>query len=487
MARLLSSILYLLYFHPLSVFPGPKLCCTTSLIRQVLWAAGYLDHWLLKQHRIYGPVVRYGPDALSFTTSAAWRDIYGYGDRSPKIQLQKVSGFQRKFNPGIMDATDQDHSRLRKTLGRAFSANNVRESQDIVKRHVDHLIRHLRKAAKSNTPVDLAHLLAETSFRLNEEWGFGTAGARARLSNAPETVFQFLATIPKSRLIESWPRLGIWIAPYLQPARWHETRPRVGKYAKKLVVSRLSQLLKCTEEPRFDFVRALALKPGGDIANQNTDTVREMSVTAAQCVVAGSETTSAAFAGIVFWLLRSPEALLKLKRELRQAFSRDSDIEYGPVLIGLPWLHACITEGMRLYPPSPSAFARITPADAPTLIDGSWIPENTVVGVHQYVAYRSLWNFREPDKFLPERWLEGEGESASHTDDKGSFQPFSYGPRDCAGKQMAWNVLKLVIARVVFSFDIELLDPLECDDWMEQRIFQVWETKPLQARVNLTG
>ena len=58
----------------------------------------------------------------------------------------------------------------------------------------------------------------------------------------------------------------------------------------------------------------------------------------------------------------------------------------------------------------------------------------TSVGVHQYSAYHTSANFANPEKFVPERWLDPTPEEYRH-DDKAAFQPFSIGPRNCVGKQ----------------------------------------------------
>jgi len=46
--------------------------------------------------------------------------------------------------------------------------------------------------------------------------------------------------------------------------------------------------------------------------------------------------------------------------------------------------------------------------------------------------YNSASNFKDPQKFIPERWLDDE---RFVNDKKAAFQPFSYGPRDCIGKK----------------------------------------------------
>ena len=51
---------------------------------------------------------------------------------------------------------------------------------------------------------------------------------------------------------------------------------------------------------------------------------------------------------------------------------------------------------------------------------------------NQYACYRSKTNFKNPDDYVPERWLD-DPEYAS--DQRKAFQPFSYGARNCIGKR----------------------------------------------------
>ena len=55
----------------------------------------------------------------------------------------------------------------------------------------------------------------------------------------------------------------------------------------------------------------------------------------------------------------------------------------------------------------------------------------TKVGVSGVAAYLSKDNFRDPESFIPERWLD---DPAYVSDRREACQPFSYGPRNCIGK-----------------------------------------------------
>jgi cytochrome P450 len=146
-------------------------------------------------------------------------------------------------------------------------------------------------------------------------------------------------------------------------------------------------------------------------------------------MIAGTETTATALAGVTYYLLQSPSCLARLTSEIRSEFSSMDDITFEQ-LARLPYLHAVLQEGLRLYPPVPVTLPRITPQGG-IAIAGEWVPGGVTVGVHQVATYRSEANFTSPDEFHPERWL---GDKAFANDALDSVEPFSVGPRNCLGK-----------------------------------------------------
>lgn len=76
-----TSLIYNLYFHPLSKFPGPFLARTSrAFFIRSTWN-GTLHFDVKELHDRYGSVVRIAPDELSFIDPAAWKDIYGHGTK----------------------------------------------------------------------------------------------------------------------------------------------------------------------------------------------------------------------------------------------------------------------------------------------------------------------------------------------------------------------------------------------------------------------
>jgi cytochrome P450 len=75
----------------------------------------------------------------------------------------------------------------------------------------------------------------------------------------------------------------------------------------------------------------------------------EIIVNAALFIVAGSETTANLLSGLIARLLRNPTVFAKLKAEIRAL--RADELTYEK-LKALPYLNACLEEGLRIHPVS---------------------------------------------------------------------------------------------------------------------------------------
>jgi cytochrome P450 len=89
-------------------------------------------------------------------------------------------------------------------------------------------------------------------------------------------------------------------------------------------------------------------------------------------VVAGSETTSTCITAIIRELARYPEKQERLAREVCGRFATADEITVSAIK-SLPFLNACIDEGLRLCPPAPLGPRRVTPPEG-AIIAGQFIP-----------------------------------------------------------------------------------------------------------------
>ena len=87
----------------------------------------------------------------------------------------------------------------------------------------------------------------------------------------------------------------------------------------------------------------------------------------------------------------------------------------------------------------------------------------TIVSIHQYSTYRSEDNFYRAGELLPERWLPGTPEFA--TDKKAALNHFLLGPRDYIGQLLVYSEIRVILARILWNFDMNLRE--ESEGWRE--------------------
>ena len=168
--------------------------------------------------------------------------------------------------------------------------------------------------------------------------------------------------------------------------------------------------------------------------------------------------------------------LEKLKAEIRSRFSHPDEITVAAVN-ECKYLLGCIEECLRMYPPSPQPHHRIIPPNG-AVVNGEMLPGGTSVSIPIYAISNSPLNWTEPESFVPERWT---GEDARFANDRREVsKPFSYGPRNCIGLNLAYAEMKLIIARLVWHFDIENATE---GDWIDQKVYVVWEKGPLWVKL----
>jgi cytochrome P450 len=196
--------------------------------------------------------------------------------------------------------------------------------------------------------------------------------------------------------------------------------------------------------------------------------------TASLFMLAGTETTATALSGTTYHLLMNPDKINLLQKEIRSAFTSLDDMTLES-LARQKYLMAVLQEGLRMYPPVPAELPRKVPVGGATIC-GEWLPEGTTLGVHHLATYRNEKFFGKAGEFHPERWL---GDAEFKDDRLDALEPFSVGPRNCLGKNLAWHEMRLLLATVMLHFDMKLCE--ESKDWNDQKVFLLWEKKPLMV------
>ncbi|XP_076907387.1 cytochrome P450 Tp4149-like [Bidens hawaiensis] len=166
---------------------------------------------------------------------------------------------------------------------------------------------------------------------------------------------------------------------------------------------------------------------------------------------AGTDTTFTSLEWTMCELLRHPRVMKKLKQEALEVGQGRSLITEDD-LEKMPYLKAVFKEALRLHIPLPMLVPRQSTEDIK--LQGYDIQSGTQVLINAWAIARDPSNWEEPEVFEPERFLK------SPIDYKGlhfELLPFGAGRRGCPGIQFAMVVNELILANLVYKFDLALV------------------------------
>ncbi|XP_053692836.1 cytochrome P450 CYP12A2-like [Sabethes cyaneus] len=169
-------------------------------------------------------------------------------------------------------------------------------------------------------------------------------------------------------------------------------------------------------------------------------------------MMAGVDTTSSGSIGVLYCLAKNPEKQRKLREELRTILPRKDSPLTPENMRNLPYLRACIKEGIRLYPPT---VGNIRAAGRDLVLQGYQVPKGTDVAMSAMVLHTDERHFSCAESFLPERWLKEpiDGCPSAKSAHPFVYLPFGFGARTCIGKRMANLEMEILVARITRLFD----------------------------------
>ncbi|KAE9397352.1 cytochrome P450 [Gymnopus androsaceus JB14] len=448
--------LYRLFFHPLHKYPGPILAAVTdwyeayySIIKK-----GGLVIEIERLHKLYGPVVRVGPNTLHFNHNSAYHDIYTYGStlvREPGY----YHGMCTLFPESIFACCDPEDAKFRRgTLGQSFSRRAVISLEYAIQTKIDRLVALLEEHYNAeNSTVQL--VIAYRALTTDIITSYCFAESANSLDTTPD--FSHFLLRDMQEVIKSF-----WIQ------RHFSSLVSLASSAPEKLVLCLFPQFKGYLDMKTGFERQIdkLINNPASFDNVDHETVyhhlleakgpkhssRSLLVDEAFGLIgAGSDTTANTCNVGTFYALKNEEIRQKLTEELREAWpDKDRPMSYV-VLEKLPYLTAFIKESLRfslgIVHPLPRVVGPTTPE-----IGGLKLPPGTIVEMSTLFLHMNPEIFPDPYTFNPERWL-AEDTSKMTLD----LAPFSKGPRICLGLNLAWCELYLIFANIFRRLELKLL------------------------------
>lgn len=262
--------------------------------------------------------------------------------------------------------------------------------------------------------------------------------------------------------------------------KWIPTPDRIAFHK---VVKDLDQMIyaiidRCrasTEESDYLLARLVNARDENGGAMSDTQ-LRDEAVT---MLLAGHETTALVLSFAIYLLSEHPEVAARLREEI------ETKVGARPLVLAdipaLPFLDGVVRETMRLYPPAWLIGRQVI---TPFEIGGFTLQAGEQLLMSPYTIQRDPRYFKDPERFMPERWLE----PAIASLPKFAYFPFGGGARVCIGHHFATMEVQLVLATMLQQLELTVapdyklkLDPvvtLRPLEGMPVRVRRVREAPP---------
>lgn len=365
----------------------------------------------------FNPITLVGPEANRFVLVTQRDDLRWRAEHDPITRL---------LRNGLLVIDGDWHDTVRSYMNPAFHRRMLTGYVEAMVRYTDQI-----SAAWDDSPRDM---LAEIR--------------RITMLILVETMFKVDLSPEMDRL---WPAV-LRLLGYISPGVWliwrdmprpdyTYARRQVDRYLYGLIQARREALLKSNTEPN-DLLGLLITTP--DLSD---DLIRDQMLT---MLIAGHDTSTALLAWALYLLGRHPAVLAQAQAEIETVLG--DALPTLETMTELRYLERVINESLRLYPPLHIG----TRTAAVNLEFGGYaIPAGTRVLYSPYLTHRQPEYWPNPDCFDPDRFLPEQ----SHTRPAFSFVPFGGGSRICIGAAFAQVEAKVILARLLQQFELELLQP----------------------------
>ncbi|CAN8097538.1 unnamed protein product [Discula destructiva] len=456
----------------LRYIPGPFFAKFTNFQR-VYWVKTKRAHLILQgAHEKYGELVRIGPNTVSIHNPELIPTIYTARLGFPKSDFYPTL---RAYTPngGSLEAifnttSDEVHKKLKTPIAPLFTLANIPSMEPRVNEVLQCLHEKLEEKFVGNDQVfNLGDWLQFFAFDVmgtltfSKRYGFLDTGKD--VGGMLASVLFFMRTsapftqIPKIDWLLRKNRVGDAI----QRALGLQASMSIMGFVAKAIAEKREYLANNIEKRDVETDKYAR---GSDFLTRYVEVSEKdpslpPSAPAAWTfsnVIAGSDSVGSLMRTTMYNLLVYPHTLDRLFNELKNA-NVSRPYPAWTEIRNLPYLDACVLEGIRMHPPFALPFERVVPKGGIT-IAGKHLPEGTDVGGNAYVVNRHKGWFGDDAEFWrPERWLEKD--EAHKRKLEAGILTFGGGRRICIGRYVGILEIKKILAFLIANYYVHVVDP----------------------------
>ncbi|KAJ6015187.1 cytochrome P450 [Penicillium herquei] len=456
-------VVYRLWLSPLAKFPGPKLAAATgwyeTYFELIPKGGGQFTFHIKELHEKYGPIVRINPRELHIDDPEYYGTLY----TSTRV-FDKAPHLEHRFGLPLatFSTADRDvHKARRAAIAPFFSKRRIHEQAPMIQSNVD-VITHRLKTEYSGTDkvVQLNDVFTSLSADVIMTYAFNRS---YKLLHNPDFTSQFtrvLQTLKNgAHFAIQFPFLGSlgWSIPPAVCAFFKSDMESMALF-KQDITGRVQEVLDSymaghtNDQEGTIFFEMLRTK--GSTPETMFLRLRDEGI---GVVMAGVETTKTSEMITAFHILDNPTVLSRLQTELQEAIPDPTNPPPLIVLEKLPYLAACVEEGLRISYGATGRSPRIS-RDQPLQYREWEIPANVMVGMDSYHMHRAEDVFPDSHTFIPERWLDSPTGPTGEKSLSQYFTTFGRGTRMCVGFSLAYATITLSLASLFRNFDLELYE-----------------------------
>ncbi|KAI7728121.1 hypothetical protein M8C21_028623 [Ambrosia artemisiifolia] len=356
------------------------------------------------------------------------------------------------FGEGIFTVDGHKWRHQRKLASFEFSTRNLRDfSSAIFRSNGAKLAKKISLLAAAKETMNLQDLLLRSTFDSIFKVGFGFD--LDTLSGLDEASNRFMKAFDEANSLTFWRFVDLlWrVKRYFNIGSEAELKKNirmVDEFVYELIRNKREQMKDTNiHRNKEDILSRFLIESEKDPGNMTDKYLRDISLS---FVIAGKDTSANTLAWFFYMLCKHPLIQQKIADEVKTATEADDDTsmdEFGlrltdAALEKMHYLHAALSETLRLYP--------AVPLDGKSAVKDDVLPDG------------------------PERWLNN---GVFQLESPFKFTAFQGGPRICLGKEFAYRQMKILAAFLVYFFKFKLAD--ESKEVMYRTMFTLHMDKGL--------
>jgi cytochrome P450 len=380
---------YALLLDPLRSIPGPFLARFSRLWMVYHARRGDMHTTMIALHKKYGKLVRTAPGEVSISDPAALKTIYGAGSKFRKSDWYSVWQGHRTFDL-FGERSEKIHGKQRRLVSNIYSLDQLKKMEPYVDNTLTLFLERLGEVSRKGA-VDMGKWAQMFAFgkllhfpkiqgriitRCTDVIGEVTFSRRFGFLSAGKDDGSF-AAIDSALVSASWigqiPWL-YWLHDFFMPYIGNYLGVNNRNGSLRQFAARECEERKGRGSDHRDILDALISvkeqKPG------EFDDTGVLSM-ASSNIFAGSDTTGISIGAVLYNLCKYPGCKQKLLEEVQEAAQKDGleGLDNMSFATGntLPYLQACIYEGLRLHPAVGMTIPRVVPQEG-FEVEGTFIP-----------------------------------------------------------------------------------------------------------------